>query len=110
MMTPDGAVKAIELMHTCCMHCHEQIHGPCKAIGRPYFGVIHSRCIPFFHWNGYCHPFPIAVYRRLELVGSRNITQEQLQALEVSVAPPIPRADTQPASTSLSMQALARQE
>lgn len=47
-----------------CMHCGASIgERLCLALAKPYYGLLHSDCVPHFNYNRtWSHPRPIMAY------------------------------------------------
>lgn len=73
------------VMTPLCLLCHKKIKtsdGMFYALVKPYYGVLHRHCAPFFSWNGeWPHAQPYVYYN--------NTGQNQQQTHDPGLVPTI---------------------
>lgn len=67
-VTEQGACNGVFIMDTSCVVCREVIAGPCVALGKPYWCLLHPNCWPHFPFNGhYPHSAAVAILAKKNL-------------------------------------------
>lgn len=69
--------RVVDVMTTDCIHCKQKIEGSASALGYPYHGLLHPRCVPYFALDGvYPHPHVVAYYKQASLDEAGTITPD----------------------------------